>query len=164
MRKAGLAIFLSLLLVSVVYFSIRSRKLGTIESLASTQCDKRLWDAVYNPRRLKIQNPCIAVTGTIVHKRSEEDGDYHIEVRLDEAYAFLLNDRNLKHSHGNLVVETICAHPSQHKDVPALCNHPHPKVDVPRKGTHVRIVGSYVLDNLHKWMEIHPATSISPLP
>lgn len=58
----------------------------------STECDDSLWDHVYNPQRLTVQQKCVAVTGTIVDAtngkkadgvRHEADGDTHGWLNLD---------------------------------------------------------------------------------
>src|ERR1044071_3476457 len=60
----------------------------------SSECDKSLWNNVYNPKRLEIKNDCIEVTGRIVLERKEMDGDVHIQVKLDNQFNKLLNQKN----------------------------------------------------------------------
>ena len=43
---------------------------------------KFLWQHVYNPQRLEVQKECVTVTGVIVTRLSESDGDLHIRVKL----------------------------------------------------------------------------------
>lgn len=130
-------------------------------------CDAGLWSYVYNPSRLEIKNPCIRVTGEIRSIRKEKDGDYHILVRLDQQYRYLLNNENKKRQNGNLVVEPVCqikvaSEKPRAKD--ACRGFPQSKImDIPEGGARVVITGSYVLDLHHGWMEIHPVTRIVPL-
>jgi hypothetical protein len=143
---------------------------------ANPQCDKTLWtDHVYNPQRLIVKNECIAVTGTIVDatsgKRSdgvrhEPDGDTHGWLKLDSQFENLLNAGNLSHEGGNMVFEIVCKFPVSQADAKPKCPPTYTSpVQVPPVGSHVQIVGVYVLDTNHaKWMEIHPVTSITVIP
>ena len=64
---------------------------------------------VYHTTRLHVIKPCTTVTGTVAAVRHEDDGDYHINLNLDPAYAGLINDRNTSGEHGALVVEIVPA-------------------------------------------------------
>jgi len=120
---------------------------------------------VYHPQRLHIRSRCRTVTGVVTSVRTEPDGDYHINVRLDPAYAVLINDRNRTGEGGNLVVEVVPA------DEPGCTPGKPPRppydtydfgvctgADIPRppNGAHISVTGPYVLDANHGWMEIHP--------
>jgi hypothetical protein len=129
----------------------------------ATGCDATLWDHVYHPKRLVVVQKCISVTGTIYHAKKEADGDDHIQLKLDDQYAGLLNDRNNVGQKGCLVLEPICQNAVTQTDAIEACRDFHSDVEVPKKGSHVRVLGSYVLDSEqpgHGWMEIHPVTSI----
>jgi hypothetical protein len=126
-------------------------------------CDASLWQHVYHPYRLKVINPCILVTGTIQEKRYEKDGDIHVLVRLDPRYDSLLNRLNVADERGDLVVEPVCEHAVTQADAVAACRGYASDIAVPSPGTRVRVEGSYVLDQDHGWMEIHPVTSLAPL-
>ena len=136
-------------------------------------CDETLWDHVYNPSRLVVQERCVTVTGTIVdatanqrtHRkdgvRHEPDGDTHGWLKLDPGQARFLNAGNKSHEGGNLVFEIICKFPVTQADAKAACEGFEDSVDVPPVGSHVAITGTWVLDTNHaKWFEIHPVTSI----
>ena|SRR5437867_1063507 len=134
---------------------------ASIEGTAD-ECDVSLWEHVYSPERLKIVDDCKTVTGVIEAISAENDGDYHVLVKLDRQYEDLVNLENIKHQKGDLVVETICQIPvTQRNAVSACLNFNAKHIDIPPVGSHVRVTGSYVLDLQHGgWAEIHPATSI----
>lgn len=132
------------------------------KAFVATGCDDSLWEHVYHPQRLKVVEKCISVTGTIHHVKKEADGDDHIQVRLDPEFRHLLNARNKAAQADALVVEPICQNPVTQADAQEACRDFHSTVEVPPKGSHVRVLGSYVLDAeaRHGWMEIHPVTRI----
>jgi hypothetical protein len=98
---------------------------------------------VYHPQRLQVIQRCALVTGTVTRIRHEADGDDHVSVKLDAAYANLINARNRTAQAGALVAEIIPADQAT--------------VKAPRVGDRVELVGPYVLDRDHGWLEIHPA-------
>jgi SH3 domain-containing protein len=141
----------------------------------SDQCDESLWDHVYHPQRLIVQQKCIAVTGTIVDAtngrnadgvRHEADGDTHGWLQVDSQFSDLINSGNTQFENGNLVFEIVCRFPVSQADAVASCPAAYQTpVQLPPVGSHVRIIGSYVQDTNHgKWMEIHPVTSIELIP
>jgi hypothetical protein len=85
-----------------------------------------------------------------------------ILVKLDGQYADLINEENVQHQHGDLVVETVCQRPVTQQDAISAClNFETNHIDIPPVGSHVMVTGSYVLDLQHGgWAEIHPASSI----
>lgn len=92
-------------------------------------------------------DPCKTVSGTVASIRKESDRDFHINLRLDSAYSYLINSKNVANEHGDLVVEVI----------PMDAD----KVPVPVVGQHITVTGAYVNDTVHGWMEIHPAWLIN---
>ena len=64
---------------------------------------------VYHEDRLQMQNTCITVTGTVDRVTNEDDGDVHVNVKLDPAYANLINDKNVSGENGDLVTEIVPA-------------------------------------------------------
>ncbi len=125
-------------------------------------CDTSLWTHVYHPNRLRVIDPCVTVTGVIEGIRPEADGDFHILVRLDPQYEDMINQGNIDHQHGDLVVEPICEHDVTQLDALAACSNFSSNIEIPPVGTNVTVTGSYVLDTQHyDWAEIHPATSIT---
>lgn len=129
------------------------------------QCYQSLWDHVYNPQRLQVVESCKTVTGVIESIRVEQDGDYHIRLKMDPEFATLVNSANMNGQLGDLVVEPICQNPVSQQDAISACQDFHQDISIPPVGTHVKVTGSYVLDNQHGgWAEIHPVTSISEIP
>lgn len=112
---------------------------------------------VYNPSRLQVINNCIQVSGTVDDVRTEKDGDYHINIKLDPQFKDLINDKNISGENGNLVVEIICSHNVTQTDAISSCENVTNPIKIPSIGSHVFIIGAYVLDRSHGWMEIHPA-------
>ena len=150
----GLIVFVALLL-------------STKESCAapmptdSAYCDTSLWPHVYHNYRFTIHTPCMAATGVIDGTPySEADGDYHIRVKLDSAYTYMLNSMNISSEYGDLIVEPICVAAISQSDAVAPCQGLTNTVYLPNAGEHVKVTGPYVTDNDHGWNEIHPVTSI----
>jgi len=149
--------------------------------VGSTGCDDSLWQHVYNPQRLIVNQKCTTVTtvtGTIVDAtkppetpepdgvRHEADGDTHGWLKVDPQFANLLNAGNNAEG-GNLVFEIVCKYTVTQPDAKGTpgCQGYTGTLTIPPVGSHVRIVGSYVQDKEHKqWMEIHPVTSITVIP
>lgn len=131
-------------------------------------CDAELWNFVYRPGRLEIQNECIRVTGVISNIRVASDGDYHINLRLDAQYRHLLNDVNMRKQNGDLVLEPVCQkEPARHKTPAIRACKGFLKFNImviPEIGARVAVTGSYVIDLYHGWAEIHPVTSIASVP
>src|SRR6266699_3131312 len=136
---------------------------GTTPAVSSNGCNQALWSYVYNPSRLKILNQCLQVTGTIEVIRLEKDGDDHILLKLDPGQENLLNEKNIAQQHSDLVLEPVCLHTVTQADAKSSCNGFHSNVAIPRVGTHVKVIGSYVLDTAHGWNEIHPVSTINNL-
>ncbi len=117
---------------------------------------------VYNPSRLIVQKPCVTVTGTVERVISEDDGDYHLRLRLDPEYANLTNDANVTYQYGDLVVEVICARPVTQQDAITACENYQNQITIPKEGQHIMASGPYVLDSGHHgWAEIHPVYSLT---
>jgi uncharacterized protein YgiM (DUF1202 family) len=143
-------------------------------SPGAPQCDSSLWNHVYHPGRLIVNQQCIAVTGTIVDAtkgtehdgvRHEADGDTHGWLKVDPQFENLLNAGNKSDEGGNLVFEIICRFPVTQPDAKTACQNYTDQVNLPPVNSHVRIVGTLVQDTFHaKWMEIHPVTSIEVVP
>lgn len=147
-----------------MYLAVRSFFPTSSESVlsgSSSACDATLWNHVYHPQRLKILDACKTVTGVIEFVKAEPDGDYHIRLRLDSPFAQLINQENIDKQHGDLVLEPICEHPVTQEDAVSACSGFAGNIAPPTVGSHVEVVGSYVLDTDHGWTEIHPITNLS---
>jgi len=113
---------------------------------------------VYHPARLQVLQACIRVTGTVAAVRNEPDGDFHILVALDPAFASLLRPANANEL-GDLVIEPVCEHTVSQSDAIATCAGDHDPLNVAALsvGQHVYLEGRYVLDLDHgSWSELHP--------
>jgi hypothetical protein len=123
---------------------------------------------VYRPDRLELLAACVELTGTIEEESSQEDGDYHVRLRLDPGQTCAgqpcLDGRNLSQLGGDLLVEPVCENPVTRKEAVAACQGYHNPLVLPPVGSHVAAVGPFVLDIDHGWNEIHPLESITVVP
>jgi hypothetical protein len=128
------------------------------------QCDQNLWQYVYNPARLQVLSPCLSVTGAVDEVRQEADGDFHVRFRLDPQFASLLNQANILSQQGDLVLEPICQGKVTQADAVQPCKPyagPHFQ---PQIGQRYLVWGAHVNDSVHGWNELHPVTSMQPIP
>ena len=119
---------------------------------------------IYRPDRLQEKTSCMGVSGTVVQVLSEVDGDYHMQLHLDPGQEALLSQANVSSQGGNLVLEAICEHLAIQSDAKGVCENFKAQIKRPLVGQHVAVVGRYVLDTEHGWMEIHPVLSITETP
>jgi hypothetical protein len=98
---------------------------------------------VYHPSRLIVQRKCEEVTGVVTSVRHEEDGDYHVNVMPDQPG--LTNAENNEWEGGALVTEIM----------------PGQRFRIPDVGDRVDVLGTWVLDTNHGWLEIHPIFCIN---
>ena len=128
---------------------------GSATACAPTDQDQY----VYHPTRLVVLAPCIRMTGTIAAIRTEADGDEHILVKPDPAYAGLVNAANSGQELGDLVVEPVCENAVTQADAQAICASDHTQTAITglAVGLHVWMEGRYVTDSSHGgWAELHP--------
>lgn len=136
---------------------------GAVASCQVTDQD----NYVYNPDRLSVQAQCLKVSGEVLAKVQEEDGDFHIRVLLDPQYQNLLTPANQNQCANNdqgvrtcglLVVEPVCVNPVSQQDAISTCaSDPDPLTNLPNVGQHVWMEGRYVFDMDHGgWAELHP--------
>lgn len=112
---------------------------------------------IYHPARLEpTAKGCITITGTIMFKKFEPDGDVHYRVKVSDNS--LVNNKNIG---GFLVVEPICMGPVTQPDAQPSCKGYHQKIMLPKKGDKLTVTGIHMLDKQHGWLEIHPVTAIS---
>lgn len=124
-------------------------------------CDDTLMKHVYHPDRLVTQKGCITVTGRVIKKKFEKDGDIHIQLKFDPGQgADLINSKNRSAQRRALVFEPICAHKVTQADAKKACKNFYQNITIPNKGDKVSITGMHVLDTEHGWLEIHPVTSV----
>ncbi len=123
-----------------------------------TACGTRLWAHIYHPDRLRLMQRCKTVRGSVEELAWEPDGDLHIRLATRPA---LVNAANDQYEHGDLVLEEICQGGVSQADAVAACRGVPHNVTVPSVGDKVTVTGSYVLDQDHGWMEIHPVTSLT---
>lgn len=102
--------------------------------------------------------PCIRVSGVVAEVRTEADGDLHLLLALDSAYAYLLTPANQGWERGDLVVEPVCVRSVTQLDAIEVCAaDPDPLSVLPRQGDYVWMEGRYVYDLEHGgWAELHP--------
>ncbi len=116
---------------------------------------------IYNPDRLVVYKDCLTVSGTVDRVIVENDGDYHIRLRLDPPYQNLTNNVNDNQQYGDLVLEIVCANTVTQPDAIDACQNYINHVTVPQEGQHIVATGPYVLDTDHGWTEIHPVLSLT---
>jgi hypothetical protein len=124
-------------------------------------CKPHLWRHVYRPSRLQIVKMCDSVAGRVIKVRRETDGDAHVLLLPDPSFAGVVNKANRRRLNGALVVEIICAYPTDEPVARRACRGYRNSVAVPRAGEHVRVSGALVRDRDHGgWVEIHPAGTV----
>ena len=146
---------------------------GIPGSASMLGCGDGLWQHVYHPSRLLVKQDCVTVTGVIVdatahqshHQadgvRHEKDGDTHGWLKLDPAFANLINAGNTSDEDSNLVFELVCHYTVSQADAKPACSGFVDHTVIPPIGTHVAITGTFVQEKNHgKWNEIHPVSKI----
>ncbi|MEO6190773.1 MAG: hypothetical protein ABIO44_10855 [Saprospiraceae bacterium] len=133
---------------------------NVIETNTTIDCDTSLWNYVYNPERLEIIEKCKIVTGIIEESSSNEDGDQHMLLKLDDGQEDLLTKKNIKKKQGDFVIEAVCANNTTLEKVSNTCNGYINHILLPKVGDHVKVTGSLVIDSHNGWEEIHPITKI----
>lgn len=127
---------------------------------------------VYNPDRLQILAACIELTGTIDSETPQADGDSHVHLHIDPGQTCAgqpcIDAKNVSDQAGDLILEPVCENPISQADAVAACQGDHNPLALPPVGSHVVVMGPFVLDTDHGWNEIHPLDSITivaaPLP
>ena len=148
---------------------------GVPGSASMVGCGDSLWQHVYHPSRLLVQQDCVTVTGLIIdatagqahHQpdgvRHEPDGDTHGWLQVDSQFASLINAGNRSDEGGNLVFEIVCHYTVRQSDAQPACAGFTDHTTIPPPGTHVAITGTVVQEKNHKqWNEIHPVSRIEP--
>lgn len=152
----------AILLLLVVFVIIRERHLvyyfqTNADPAAAIACDSTLWQ--YNAEKEDVAMPCITITGTVMSRHSEDDGDENIQLKPDPEYVHLLNIWNVLGQWGNMAIEPICENTPAKKEFKKACQGYTSNLTLPGVGDRVRVTGSYGTDK-HSWFEIHPVTKI----
>src|SRR5260370_21389515 len=121
---------------------------------------------VWRPDRLTLLSPCQVIIGTVVNVGPEDDGDTHIWLRPDPAYAGLLNAANVccTPSAAALLLEIVPAFSGQPAAPSTAAACPPNPMARPHLGAHIRAWGAWVLDTSHGWRELHPLDGWTPVP
>ena len=146
---------------------------GVPGSIGEVGCGDGLWHHVYHPARLTVRYDCVTITGTLMDAttppelpqpdgvRHESDGDTHGWLRVDPAFARVINAGNTADQHGNLVFEIVCHFSVTQPDAKRSCRGFTDHTTIPPIGSRVAIRGTLVTEKNHgQWNEIHPVSSI----
>jgi hypothetical protein len=101
-----------------------------------------------NAGDLRVLSKCQDATGTVMHTKKMDDGDYKLFLKLDEQFKFLANEKNNEKTDGFMVVELVP--PDQGTN----------GVILPKEGDHVHVWGAWVTDKPKGWHEIHPTWKV----
>ena len=124
---------------------------------AQSPCNDLLWN--HNAEEEQVLKSCVTISGVVVSRNAEDDGDENIQLKPDPQYVHLLNIWNVLAQWGHIAVEAICEnHPSK-GNFKKTCKGYKSQVTLPRVGDHISVTGSYDIDK-HGWTEIHPVTKI----
>lgn len=104
-----------------------------------------------NAEDLRILLECQEATGTVMHTKNMDDGDYKFFLKLDPEFEFLLNDKNREETEGFLVVEIV----PPDRNIQG--------VYLPQDGDRVNLWGAWVTDKPKGWHEIHPTWKVVKL-
>jgi hypothetical protein len=100
-----------------------------------------------NAEDLRVLANCQDATGTVMHTKKMDDGDYKFFLNVDNPFKFLVNEKNNDKTDGFLVVEIV---PADQNSAGAL----------PKEGDHVHVWGAWVTDKPKGWHELHPAWKV----
>ena len=103
-------------------------------------------DGASNAEDLRVLADCQDATGTVMHTKKMDDGDYKFFLKVDEQFKFLVNEKNDEKTDGFLVVEIV----PPHQDGMYL----------PKDGDQVHVWGAWVTDKPKGWHEIHPTWKV----
>ena len=101
-----------------------------------------------NAEDLRVLLECQDATGTVMHTKNMDDGDYKFFLKLDPQFEFLVNDKNREETEGFLVVEIV----PPDRNIQG--------VYLPKDGDHVHVWGAWVTDKPKGWHEIHPTWKV----
>jgi cell division protein YceG involved in septum cleavage len=103
--------------------------------------------------RFTVLSTCERVIGIVYNMKGtkEEDGDYQFDLKVEEPYKGLLNQGNIEHANGMLVIEII------------PMDQNSKSVQIPKNGDKIQVYGAWVTDNPKGWNEIHPAWNVTAM-
>jgi hypothetical protein len=104
-----------------------------------------------NADDLRVLLECQEATGTVMHTKNMDDGDYKFFLKLDPQFEFLVNDKNRQETEGFLVVEIV----PPDRNIQG--------VYLPQDGDRVQVWGAWVTDKPKGWHEIHPTWKVVKL-
>jgi hypothetical protein len=104
-----------------------------------------------NAEDLRVLLECQDATGTVMHTKNMDDGDYKFFLKLDPQFEFLLNDKNREETEGFLVVEIV----PPDRNIQG--------VYLPQDGDRIHVWGAWVTDKPKGWHEIHPTWKVVKL-
>jgi hypothetical protein len=142
------------ILFFVIFFNNFIFGQGDIKKMSKDE--KYFWERVHSKDRLKIIEMETCVTGVVEGVKSCVDGDYHIRLKLDKEYEWMINRKNKKREDGCMVLEIVCGK----RSLFSICRGYENGIKLPEIGSKVKVYGSYVLDRRHGHMEIHPVFKI----
>src|SRR3989440_5386297 len=141
-RARGLAPVPLLAILALAAFALGGFSAGTTAA-SDAACRPDASSGVHDPGRLSIRSTCVVVTGTIVSRNSsrsqETDGDWSFDIQVDS---------QLQGTYGQIMHAEIV---------------PQDSITPPALGSHVRLVGAWVIDNQaynSSPNEIHPVWSV----
>ena len=129
-------------------------KIIVTEHRAITGPDCRTGDVLAgasNAEDLRVLLECQEATGTVMHTKNMDDGDYKFFLKLDPQFEFLVNDKNREETEGFLVVEIV----PPDRNIQG--------VYLPQDGERVHLWGAWVTDKPKGWHEIHPTWKVVKL-
>jgi hypothetical protein len=89
----------------VIFFNNFIFGQGDIKKMSKDE--RYFWDRVHSKDRLKIIEMETFVTGVVDGIKSCADGDYHIRLKLDKEYEWMINRKNKKREGGCMVLEIV---------------------------------------------------------
>jgi hypothetical protein len=107
----------ALLIIFLTLFFLDS---SCLAQKGGNNCDKKLWNFVWEPKRLQLLDKCKTVSG-VIEKNADPDGDEHMLLKLDAGQEKLLNKKNYTKKDGNLVIEAVCINHITRKIAKGIC-------------------------------------------
>ncbi len=161
-KKKLVIVLIAVIFLALIFVLVREPHIVSIfrhgsQAEAQFPCGASLWK--YNAEEENILKSCVTISGVVVSRNAEDDGDENIQLKPDPEYVHLLNVWNIFGQWGNIAVEAICEnHPSK-DNFRKACKGYKSQVILPHVGDHISVTGSYGIDK-HGWTEIHPVTKI----